>query len=117
MRLRIVLLVLAASSLVLISVLAALELLLRPQPHTWLVLGCVGLGALVVCGFAAARLARSLVSPLTDVARTADRLAGGDLSARAGQAGPAEVRRVGTGLNKLARRIGEIGRASCRERV
>src|SRR5690348_314731 len=108
MRLRIVLLVLAASSLVLISVLAALELLLRPQPHTWLMLGCVGLGALVVCGFVAARLARSLVSPLTDVARTADRLAGGDLSARAGQAGPAEVRRVGTGLNKLARRIGEL---------
>src|SRR5262252_3465597 len=45
MRLRIVLLVLAASSLVLISVLAALWVLLRPQPHTWLVLGCVGLGA------------------------------------------------------------------------
>src|SRR5215472_4135547 len=108
MRLRIILLVLAASSLVLISVLAALWVLLHPQPHTWLVLGCVGLGALVVSGVIAARLALSLVGPLTNVAKTADRLAAGDLSARAAQAGPAEVRRAGTGLNKLARRIGEL---------
>jgi signal transduction histidine kinase len=108
MRLRIILLVLAACSLVLVSVLAALWVLLRPQPHTWLVLGCVSLAALVVSGVIAARLARSLVGPLTDVAKTADRLAAGDLSARAGQTGPAEVRSVGTGLNKLARRIGEL---------
>ena len=108
MRLRIILLVLAASSLVLISVLAALWVLLRPQPHTWLVLAYVSVGALVVSGVIAAPLARSLVRPLTDVATTANRLAAGDLSARAGQAGPAEVRRVGTGLNKLARRIGEL---------
>jgi signal transduction histidine kinase len=108
MRLRIILLVLAACSLVLASVLAAVWVLLRPQPNTWLVLGCVGLGALVVCGVIAARLTRSLVGPLSDVATTADRLAAGDLSARAGQAGPAEVRRVGAGLNRLARRIGEL---------
>ena len=108
MRVRIVLLVLAASVLVLASVLAALWVLLRPEPHTWLVLGCVGLGALVVSGVIAILITRSLVGPLTDVATTADRLAGGDLSARAAQAGPAEVRRAGTGLNKLARRIGEL---------
>ena len=108
MRLRIILLVLAASSLVLASVLAALWVLLRPQRHTWLVLGCVGLAALVVSEVIAARLTRSLVGPLTGVARTADRLADGDLSARAEQAGPAEVRSVGAGLNKLARRIGEL---------
>ena len=108
MRVRIVLLVLAASSLVLASVLAALWVLLRPQPHTWLMLGCVGLVTLLVSGVIAARLTRSLVGPLTDAARTADRLADGDLSARAEQAGPAEVRSVGTGLNKLARRIGEL---------
>jgi len=108
MRLRIVLLVLAASSLVLISALAAVEVLLRPRPHTWLVLGCVGLGAMLVSGVIAARLAQSLVRPLTDVAKAAGRLAAGDLSARAGPAGPGEVRRVGEGLNKLARRIGEL---------
>jgi len=108
MRVRIVLLVLAASVLVLASVLAALWLLLRLQSHTWLVLGCVGLGALVVSGVIATLITRSLVRPLADVATTADRLAAGDLSARAAQAGPAEVRRAGTGLNKLARRIGEL---------
>jgi signal transduction histidine kinase len=37
-----------------------------------------------------------------------DRLARGDLSARATVAGPPEVRRVGTGLNHLAARIGEL---------
>ena len=108
MRVRIVLLVLAASVLVLASVLAALWALLRPQPHTWLVLGCVGLGALVVSGVIAVSLAQSLVRSLSDVATTANRLAAGDLAVRAGQTGPAEVRRVGTGLNRLARRIGEL---------
>jgi len=95
MRVRIVLLVLAASVLVLASVLAALWVLLRLQSHTWLVLGCVGLGALVVSGVIATLITRSLVRPLADVATTADRLAAGDLSARAAQAGPAEVRRAG----------------------
>ena len=46
--------------------------------------------------------------PLADVARAADRLAAGDLSARAELAGPPEVRRAGAGLNRLARRIGEL---------
>jgi signal transduction histidine kinase len=108
MRLRIVLIVLAANSLVLISVLGALALVLRPDPHAWLVLGCVGLGALVVSVLGATRLTGSLVRPLADVAKTADRLAAGDLSARAEQAGPAEVRSVAAGLNRLARRIGEL---------
>ena len=77
MRVRIVLLVLAASVLVLASVLAALWVLLRLQSHTWLVLGCVGLGALVVSGVIATLITRSLVRPLADVATTADRLAAG----------------------------------------
>jgi signal transduction histidine kinase len=108
MRLRIILLVLAACSLVLASVLAAVWVLLRPEPRTWLVLGCVGLGVLAVSVTVADRLARSLVRPLAGVARAADSLAAGDLSARAGLAGPPEVRRVGAGLNRLARRIGEL---------
>jgi signal transduction histidine kinase len=108
MRLRITLLVLAASSLVLASVLAAVWELLRPEPHAWLVLGCAGLGVLAVSVALADRLARSLVRPITGVAQAADRLAAGDLSARAELAGPPEVRRVGAGLNRLARRIGEL---------
>src|SRR6266851_1735679 len=128
MRLRIILLVLAASSLVLVSFLIPLALVLRTLAadrtvgsatahaqsiaplgaRTWLLLGCAGLGVLALGVAVADRLARSLVRPLADVARAADRLATGDLSARAELAGPPEVRRAGAGLNRLARRIGEL---------
>ena len=54
------------------------------------------------------QLARSLVRPLAALARASDRLAGGDLSARAMVAGPPEVRRAGSGLNRLAVRIGDL---------
>ena len=76
--------------------------------RAWLLLGCVGLGLLVLSVAVADQLARSLVRPLTAVAGVSDRLATGDLSARATLAGPPEVRRVGTGLNHLSARIGEL---------
>jgi len=86
-----------------------------PEPHlrhgvtrAWLLLGCVGFGLLALSVAVADQLARSLVRPLTAVAGVSDRLATGDLSARATLAGPPEVRRVGTGLNHLAARIGEL---------
>jgi len=109
MRLRIILLVLVSSSLVLIFCLAPVALVLRSQAehHTWLLLGCAGVG-LVLSLVVADLLARSLVRPLADVAKAADRLAAGDLSARAEQAGPPEVRSASAGLNGLARRIGEL---------
>jgi signal transduction histidine kinase len=76
--------------------------------RAWLLLGCVGLGLLALSVVVADQLARSLVRPLTGVARASDRLANGDLLARAELAGPPEVRRAGAGLNKLARRIGDL---------
>ena len=76
--------------------------------RAWLLLGCVGLGLLALSVAVADQLARSLVRPLADVARASDRLATGDLSARAQVAGPPEVRRAGAGLNRLALRIGEL---------
>jgi signal transduction histidine kinase len=110
MRLRIILLVVAASSLVLVCILVPLALVLPRQTadRTWPLLLGLGLLVLVLSVALADRLARSLVRPLADVARAADRLAAGDLSARAELAGPPEVRRAGAGLNKLARRIGEL---------
>jgi signal transduction histidine kinase len=110
MRLRIILLVVAASSLVLVSFLVPLALVLPRQTadRTWPLLLGLGLLVLVLSVALADRLARSLVRPLADVARAADRLAAGDLSARAELDGPPEVRRAGAGLNKLARRIGEL---------
>ena len=76
--------------------------------RAWLVLGCVGLGLLILSVVVADQLARSLVRPLRALARASDQLATGDLSARAQVAGPPEVRRAGAGLNRLAVRIGEL---------
>lgn len=76
--------------------------------RAWLLLGCVGFGLLALSVAVADQLARSLVRPLVAVAGVSDRLATGDLSARATLTGPPEVRRVGGGLNHLAARIGEL---------
>ena len=76
--------------------------------RAWLLLGGVGLLLLVLSVLVADQLARSLVRPLTALALASDRLAAGDLSARAAVAGPPEVRRAGAGLNRLAVRIGDL---------
>lgn len=52
--------------------------------------------------------ARSLLVPLAAVARASELLADGDLTARASDAGPPEIRQVSRGLNRLAARIGEL---------
>jgi signal transduction histidine kinase len=76
--------------------------------RAWLLLLCVGAFLLLLSVTVADQLARSLVRPLTAVALAADRLASGELSARAAVAGPPEVRRAGNGLNRLAIRIGDL---------
>ncbi len=76
--------------------------------RTWLVLGLLGLGLLVVSLLVADLLARLLTRPLTAVAGVAVRLAGGALGARADVEGAAEVRQVSAGLNLLAGRITEL---------
>ena len=76
--------------------------------RAWLLLLAVGSFLLLLSVIVADQLARSLVRPLIAVAHAADRLAGGDLSARAAVAGPPEVRLAGNGLNRLATRIGDL---------
>ncbi len=76
--------------------------------RAWLLLVAVGAFLLLLSVTVADQLARSLVRPLTAVAQAADRLASGDLSARAAVTGPPEVRRAGHGLNRLADRIGDL---------
>ena len=76
--------------------------------RAWLLLGFVGLLLLVLSVAVADQLARSLVRPIKALALASDRLAAGDLSARATVAGPPEVCRAGAGLNRLAVRIGEL---------
>jgi len=76
--------------------------------RAWLLLIAVGVGLLLLSVLVADRLARSLVRPLADLARASDRLSAGDLTARTEPAGPREVYRVGTALNGLAERIGQL---------
>jgi signal transduction histidine kinase len=76
--------------------------------RAWLLLLAVGTFLLVLSVAVADQLARSLVRPLIAVAHAAERLAAGDLSARAAVAGPPEVRLAGAGLNRLATRIGDL---------
>jgi signal transduction histidine kinase len=80
----------------------------RGVGRSWLVLGLLGMGLLVVSVLVAHHLARNLTRPLTDVAQVSHRLAHGDLAARAESTGPPEVRQVSAGLNLLAGRIGEL---------
>jgi signal transduction histidine kinase len=91
-----------------IQVFAPAELLRAGVTRTWLVLGGLGLVLLLLALLVADRLARSLTRPVTELATTAQRLGTGDLSARVRPAGPAEVREVGTAVNQLAGRIGEL---------
>jgi signal transduction histidine kinase len=76
--------------------------------RAWLLLVGLGLGLLAVAVVVADQLARSLVRPIANLAQASDLLATGDLTARANVAGPPEVRRAGSGLNRLAARIGDL---------
>ena len=76
--------------------------------RAWLLLFGIGAFLLLLSVIVADQLARSLVRPLAALALAADRLASGDLTARATVTGPPEVRRAGSGLNRLAIRIGYL---------
>jgi signal transduction histidine kinase len=84
------------------------SLLWRGVTRAWLLLGLVAVGLLTMAALVAVLLTRTLVRPLANVARAADRLAQGDLTARAPLDGPPEIRQVSNGLNRLAARIGEL---------
>lgn len=76
--------------------------------RAWSALALLGLLLLGIATALAWLLGRSLVRPLLSVAGTADTLRGGDLSARATAAGPAEVDRIAGALNGLADRITDL---------
>lgn len=56
----------------------------------------------------AERLGRGLLRSVADLSATADRLAAGDLSARASPDGPSEIRKTAVELNRLAIRVDEL---------
>lgn len=82
--------------------------LARGVTRSWLLLA--GLSVVLLAGalLLADRLARSLVDASTDLSEVSERLAGGDLAARADPAAPAELGVVAGALNGLAGRISEL---------
>jgi signal transduction histidine kinase len=68
----------------------------------------VGLSMLAVAMIVADRLAQRTARPVVALASTANKLAAGELAARATLEGPREVVAVGVALNRLAQRIGEL---------
>ncbi|WP_445521226.1 HAMP domain-containing protein [Streptomyces sp. NEAU-174] len=75
---------------------------------SWLVLAGIGAGLVLLGLLLADRLGARLVGATRSLAKTADRLAAGDLTARAEPAGPPELRLIGDQLNRLAARIDEL---------
>ena len=73
-----------------------------------LLLGGAAVLVLAVVAGLAVVVTRRITRPLVATSQTADRLAEGDLEARAVDDGPLEVRRVGAALNRLAERIEDL---------
>jgi signal transduction histidine kinase len=79
--------------------------LTRGVDRAWLVLAVLAVALLLLAVLVADRLARGMVRSTTDIARVSRLLATGVLDARAGHAGPPEIRAVAEALNQLAGRI------------
>jgi signal transduction histidine kinase len=81
------------------------EELSRGVNVAWLMLAGLGLFIIVVAVFAADRLGRSVVQPVTDLSDAVTRWGEGDLDARVVPGGPEEIVEVGEAFNVLAGRL------------
>ena len=91
-----------------ISVFVPAAVLDKGVRTAWLLLGAVSLMLVAVAVAVADRLGRTVVTPVRDLAATAERLGQGELDARVVPAGPPEIVEVGHVLNRLAGRIGDL---------
>ncbi len=73
-----------------------------------LTLLALGLGLLAVSVGLGLLLARTFLRPITELGATAERLAGGDLTARVAPSDIKEIGTAGTALNRLAGRVVEL---------
>lgn len=71
----------------------------------WVLLGGLALMLIAVAVWVADRLGRALTSPIEELARSAHRLAEGDLEARVALSDPDEIRETGEAFNYLAGRL------------
>jgi signal transduction histidine kinase len=91
-----------------VSTLIPRERLREGVDRARLVLGLLGLVLVLLSLLVADRLARSITSPITELAHAAERLGRGEIDTRVYPDGPDEVREVGAALNRLAARIEEL---------
>lgn len=80
----------------------------RGVTQAWALIAFLGLALTVIALLIADQLGRRVSTPVTQVARIADRLREGDLGARAVPEGPPETQALATALNGLAERIEEL---------
>lgn len=71
----------------------------------WLLLAALAVALVALAIWVADRLGRSLTSPIEDLARSAHRLAEGDLETRVEPTDPEEIRETGEAFNYLAERL------------
>lgn len=71
----------------------------------WLLLGALAVALIALAVWVADRLGRSLTSPIEELARSAHKLADGDLDARVDPTDPEEIRETGEAFNYLAARL------------
>lgn len=76
--------------------------------RAWLLLALLAVAIVGLSVLLADRLGRSLVMPMERLRAVAERLRGGDLSARADSEGPREVAEVAMEVNRLAARIDDL---------
>lgn len=74
----------------------------------WAMLGALGLFLIAVAVFAADRLGRSVVRPVTELSDAALRWGDGDLDIRVVPGGPEEIAEVGEAFNLLAGRLDSL---------
>jgi signal transduction histidine kinase len=91
-----------------VSMLVPRHLLRAGVTRARAVLGLLGLVLVLLSLVVADRLARSITSPITELAHAAERLGRGEIETRVNPDGPDEVREVGAALNRLAARIEEL---------
>jgi len=80
----------------------------RGVARSWLILAALGVALLAVGLLLGDRLARTFVRGATELAEVSDRVARGELEARADPAAPGELGSVARALNGLAGRISEL---------
>lgn len=79
--------------------------LTRGVPLAWGMLVFLGFAIIAIAVFAADRLGRSVVRPVTDLSEAAHRWGQGELDTRVVPAGPEEIAEVGEAFNELAGRL------------